>query len=1723
MQNPRMRTCRVVAGVLIALLALIMLFSLRTPTSTPVVNAPPLPATALRTPTAPIVFTAPTAPIATTAPIAPTEPIRREIAIDMASFAAFDEWVQQLVTNPDQPMSPETLKSGLQRAQQRGVAMAQLIELDPKEALNRAVPYHVRSLLSPAIASELEQQIDGRGNLMVAVATDTHFTRSTVSRTAQVNGKNYKAYVYGERSGHRSGVGIPLHGIAIGNSLAVHESPLRVLAKGEIPNPKLPVLNEDLRCPVSGIASREVAVDAGGVIIYLCCAGHIGAIEKKLNAGETLKTAWGEVSANSGPLALSGPLASSWTTGTKSVLYIRVIYADDTVGTNPQDDASCNSMFNSGNTFFQQTSYGLTSMTWVLTPVITLPQPQSYYLTNGDSILYSHAVAAAKAAGYDNSTYDRECVRFNNGPGGYAGQAYVGSRGCWMKSSSAGVLCHELGHNFGLWHANYWNATADSIIGPGSNTEYGNPYDTMGSANAGAWQYNTYEKNLLSWLPDTAVSAFSGNGTYRIYPFDNYSLIGGNMYAVKVQRDATRWYWLDYRTLFTSNAWEMNGTEVLWSPWANSNNGSQILDTTPSTSQGLNDAAVTVGRTFADTNAHIYVTTIAKNATTPPSLDIVVNTGAFPGNHAPTLSVSASSTSVATGVIVNLTATASDSDGDTLAYYWDYGDGNFSTDNHPTESKSWGAVGDYRVHCIVSDMKGGTASASVIVKVGAPTKLRISGTVMLGGVGLGNVRISDGTINTYTDSDGTYTLVGEAAASKTISAVLFDDTFTPGFTNPVNIVGDTTGLDFTAVVNTHKVTGSVKDGTTGVSGVTVTDGTYSAVTDGSGNYSISGLPNGFYAFNAAKAGYQFQTVQPVEVLGADVTLNFTRLLYTVYGQITGGVTGAVVDIGDGVHTGTANGSGPFFYSLQVPPGTWNLKATLAGYAISPSNFTNPINVTTATLGNQNFTAVSGTTYSIAGTITAAGSPLPGVAVSNGAKSSTTDSLGNYVILGVANGSYTLTPVLAGATFSPPTLAATVSSANVTGKNFTANYPFTITTTSPLPVGVVGRVYSQTLNAVAGQTPLTWSIGNGSLPPGLALNAAGSIGGTPNMAGIYSFTLTVTDSTSASTSAPMQVTINPKLAVATTALPSGTMGTAYSKTVTASGGLPPYLFWWVSSGTLPTGLNLSSAGVISGTPTTAGVSTFTLTIEDSVYSTASSSSLTLTINTGLSVTTTTLPPGTAGAAYTAILASTGGTSPVTWSISAGSLPAGLSLSAAGAISGAATAAGAPSFTVKATDAAGASATQVLSITINPALAITTATVPSFNVGAAYSQPLATSGGTGAVTFSLASGLLPVGMTLSSAGVISGTSASNTTGIFSVIATDSVGAVATKAFVLTGVGPLTIVPAAPTSGQINTPYAFTFIETGGTTPLTWVLGSGTLPAGVALSAGGLLFGTPTNAGDFNFTVTLSDSASNTTSMPAMLTIVNLPPAITSGATATPATQIVNANVTFTVGAVDPEAAALTYNWTFGDSQSDTAASSVHAYAVAGTYTVNVDVTDLGGLTVSSSTIVTITDPIGAGGGPGSAGNPIVMTVSKVQGVVKAAGGHDSISITGSIPGVPKGFDPTGKTMVVSVSGASTTFTLKSTGQAKSSNGMAKLRFKPALRDKVLKKMIFQGGPVAFTIKLANGNWAAGWGMDPTAAATGTTTLTSTITLDGVVYAAPTTVTYSTNPKSGGKFKH
>ncbi|MHC4712317.1 MAG: putative Ig domain-containing protein [Planctomycetota bacterium] len=158
----------------------------------------------------------------------------------------------------------------------------------------------------------------------------------------------------------------------------------------------------------------------------------------------------------------------------------------------------------------------------------------------------------------------------------------------------------------------------------------------------------------------------------------------------------------------------------------------------------------------------------------------------------------------------------------------------------------------------------------------------------------------------------------------------------------------------------------------------------------------------------------------------------------------------------------------------------------------------------------------------------------------------------------------------------------------------------ITTTS-LPDGDQGVSYSQTVQATGGDTPYTWSIDSGSLPAGLSLGSStGTISGTPTSYGTSNFTVKVTDDWSPANTdtQALSIYVAPEgVEITTTSLPDGTVDTAYSQTVQATGGETPYT-WSVYSGSLPTGLSLnSSTGVISGTPTTANTYNFTIQVSD----------------------------------------------------------------------------------------------------------------------------------------------------------------------------------------------------------------------------------------------------------------------------------------------------------------------------------------------------------------------------------------------------------------------------------------------------------------------------------------------------------------------------------------------
>jgi hypothetical protein len=588
----------------------------------------------------------------------------------------------------------------------------------------------------------------------------------------------------------------------------------------------------------------------------------------------------------------------------------------------------------------------------------------------------------------------------------------------------------------------------------------------------------------------------------------------------------------------------------------------------------------------------------------------------------------------------------------------------------------------------------------------------------------------------------------------------------------------------------------VTSGGTVLSGVPTAVGTYNftlTVTDS--QQTIASMPFSIVIFSGAGIS---TTTLPNGIVSQTYTAQLVCVACSGYSwSLSSGTLPPVLSISpSGAITGTPS-----------TPGTYNFVVALS--PIGKPGLTQPLSITiNPMLG-----------------ITAATLPVGNVNVAYSATLAGTGGAPPYTwsFTSTANDGVTINPTT-GVISGIPTLSGQFAlGAMITDSGgATANRLFTLfvagtltVTTASLPNGVVGTAYPlQTLTANGGQAPFRWSVSTGVLPPGLTLNATqGTISGTPTATGTYPFTVLVNDALSNNASARLSIAVTASgvtITIAPTTLPPGSVNTAYSQALTAAGGQAPYT-WAIlvppptnstglPGGGLPAGLTLNPAtGVISGTPTTAGTSIFTVVATDSNKVTGQVPLSIVITPTPLSVTTTTLPNGTVGTAYSQTLAATGGTSPYTWT-NTGALPAGLTLNAStGVISGTPTAAATSPFTAIVTDAAKGTAQQALSILIVAPLTVS-ATLPAPTAGASYSQTITATGGVPPYKFAVTSGSLPAGFSLNaSTGVISGTATSTGTSNFTISVTDSVGTVVARALTLSVTAPapptvtLTGVPA------------------------------------------------------------------------------------------------------------------------------------------------------------------------------------------------------------------------------------------------------------------------------------------------------------------------------------------
>lgn len=656
------------------------------------------------------------------------------------------------------------------------------------------------------------------------------------------------------------------------------------------------------------------------------------------------------------------PAGATWTRGHRKVLVIPVRFTD-AAGPSDADPNGFTgwSKFTNGTTtaeissFFERQSYSQFTLDFTILPEISLGVPTTYYTNNypgsphskwtdwgAPGSLADDARARARAVGvsngipalYESANYDLDIIATGY-IAGRAGAASDGGRAV-LTFNYFTALPHELCHCLGLQHANGISRASDySPVARGTfpysyfYDAYGDVYclmgwkeDTRTAAPPPDRDANAYFKYELGWLTANNIVTPATSGIYRIHAFDQGSPGPGTNYAMRIARDSSYTYWFDFRQAITNppdSKWSRNGLEVHFgaeSPRASS--GATVLwDMTPgsrgptnATFATMHDAPLAIGRTYTDAEANLHVTPVRKGGTVPESLDVMVNFGPFPGNRAPTVSISPATLSLGAGVGQVFTATASDPDGDVLSYYWEFDDnttsggtdfGGLNADARLSTNgfHAWSQMGENFVRCTVSDMKGHTmtASAAVTVTNGAAAPLTVSGVVKdelgnpLEGALVNNFKsgVAYGATNfagsSLTAADGKYRIaVPRGNYTYKFAAMCQGYSFScsaPGGTVTVSSAS-ITNVNFTRVRTTRSISGGVYVAGRGYASATdgdlwVSDGTQSVlVTNGGWQLNVADGSLVTLTATAANPDYVISSdfPKPYRVVDDVITLSF---------------------------------------------------------------------------------------------------------------------------------------------------------------------------------------------------------------------------------------------------------------------------------------------------------------------------------------------------------------------------------------------------------------------------------------------------------------------------------------------------------------------------------------------------------------------------------------------------------------------------------------------------------------------------------------------------------------------------------------------------------------------------------------------------------------------------------------------------------------------------------
>ncbi len=653
-----------------------------------------------------------------------------EKSADSPAFAEFDAWVNSFTENNFRADSDQT-KFGEKLAIERQAALEALIKNDPQAALGKAVSSETREKLPSNIAAHLEKRVSAIGDLMVYAIEDIDRATgknagSHIDRLVVIGGVTYQAFIYGRRAEMTSKLNIPLQGMVIGDSMAIDENPAREINKSEFGSRGI---------NGATIGENGIAAEVGGKIKNFASRADFEKFVQKQIEWES----------KIGPAQTDSPdtTTSSWTEGAKTVLVIRCDFSDKTGEPldhydQPLTLSRAQSLLNNDvNGFYVANSYNKTSMQATVTPVVRLPQTFAYYSQGSNyNVMLTDARVAARAAGYETNNYNLDLVTFSYTPNiGWAGIAAIGAKSAMLNGAFyLPETAHELGHNYGLLHANLWRTADGTSIGAGSNVEYGDCYDNMGACVNGtsSRHFNSQYKRRLDWLTDANVQTVTTSGTYRIVAQD--SPTAGGVRTLKIAKDPTKNYWIEFRQQLTYFPAAMNGAMIRWDYSSRSFQETQILDMNPSTTSAR-DEPLAIGQSFYDDASNIRITVVGKGGTTPESLDVRVELNGSAATPTPTPAATPTPNSGCSYAIApvsqSFTATG--------------GTGSISVTT--TSGCSWTAASN-QSFVSVTNGASGTGSGTVSYTVAANTGAARNGTITIAGQTF-NVQQAGNTASSY--------------------------------------------------------------------------------------------------------------------------------------------------------------------------------------------------------------------------------------------------------------------------------------------------------------------------------------------------------------------------------------------------------------------------------------------------------------------------------------------------------------------------------------------------------------------------------------------------------------------------------------------------------------------------------------------------------------------------------------------------------------------------------------------------------------------------------------------------------------------------------------------------------------------------------------------------------------------------------------------------------------